>query len=114
MQQLHRLLYLDPGDDGGNSGRSRHAPLGVRLVQQQIARHTPLEDCPVNLPQRAFITRSPTRQKSAGYSVNAFYCAIYPGPVGLPRGAIDPKPRLAIIEPCENKISPGKKSESTF
>ncbi len=57
-------------------------------------------------PQRALIARGLAREESAGHPVDAFDRTIDPGSFCFPRSAIDPKPRLAVIEPGESQGRP--------
>ena len=114
VEQLHRFLHLNAGDDGRDRRRSGHFAFGDILVRQQVARHAALQNGPIDFAERAFVAGSRAGKKDAGDAVDAFDGAVDPRAIHFPRGAIDPQAGFAIVEPGENQIAGGEEAEAAL
>src|SRR5258707_6199716 len=112
VQQFHRFLHLQPGDNRRDGWRGGHFAFGITLKRQQIAGHALVEDGPISLAQGAFIAGRLARKKKPSHAVDAFDSAVDPRLVHLPTGAIDPQPGFAIVQAGQHYVSPGEQAES--
>src|SRR5438045_6116025 len=112
VNQFHRLLHLNPCNDGGNCRRGWNFAFRCGFQGQQIARHSLFEERPIDLSQRTFVAWWNAWKKYAHNAIDTFDRSIYPWPVYFPRRTIDPEARFAIVQSRNNKVTPLKYTQA--
>src|SRR6188474_3720942 len=112
VQQLQRLLYLQPADDAGDGRCGGHFARLPIVTGQVRATVTPIDQTIVVVSHSAFVAGAARRNENLDDAADFLNAAVDPRRANLPTATVQPQPGLAVVERADDHIDVAKQAQT--